>query len=277
MPGNACEVNYQTFNGGCAIVRQEATIIGSDVSYNGGDGIYVKSIADNYGSIYDSFGRPHYPSLVIAYSTVNGNGGDGLHLYNDISANSYLFQYVYLVDSSFDHNGGAGVVSTSYVSGGSTMLQLATLYSYAAPMTTDYNRAAGVDVETTTTGAGSYAFTRILSLGQDASYNGAGSAGIGLVTQSYDPVSTSVGALDVSSGTFNGNYAGIVGVAYGTGAYQYAYVGLNSFINNTYGITGIALDGAFQYFDVSSGNAHSGDGSNYHFYADPASFQFVAY
>ena len=39
------------------------------MSYNGigtyGDGIYIKSTADNYGAIYDSSGRPGNPTLVI--------------------------------------------------------------------------------------------------------------------------------------------------------------------------------------------------------------------
>lgn len=277
VPGYSCDT-VQGVYGGCAFVRQEVYIAGSDVSYNGlstyGDGIFVGSKASNYGAIYDQYGRPGAPTLLIVDSTVNYNGGNGLNLYNDISSNSYLFQYVGVVDSTFDYNGSSGIHSFSYVSGGSTMLQRALIYSYAGTTSASYNGRDGM-LFVNDAATGSYALDKVAVFsGVDAVGNGAYApytGGLVFVNQA-DGTAVSVGYHYSYNNVLGAEYAGFVGAAYGSGVYQYNHVGYNLIAYNTAGIVGIAQTGAFNYFDVSSyPNTFLGNTADYSFTADGSS------
>ncbi len=49
---------------------------------------------------------------------------------NHVTGNSYLYQYIATIDSSFNHNHADGIYAASYVGGASTMLQRVLAYSY---------------------------------------------------------------------------------------------------------------------------------------------------
>lgn len=276
VAGYGCSVNNQSLYGGCAMIRQTVLIADSDVSYNGlggsGDGIYVKSIAADYGAIYDTFGRPGIPTLLIYDTTVYGNNGDGLHLYNSVTNDSYLFQYVGILDSTFDYNADSGIHSYSYVGGASTMLQRAVIYSYAHPQSASYNGADGIEFRTFSYG-GSLTDATLITLGTYEIDNS--SSGI-LVANYSDGTSMSLGHTVSYLDVIGLSPGGVVVGGFGAGTYQYTTVGYDLLFNNHYGIYGLALGGAYQYFDVSTyPNTYSGNTYNAYFDADLASTQVV--
>jgi len=149
------DCNYvQGLTGGCAFVRQTVTAIGSDFSYNGGDGIFVGSLADTYGAVYASSGRPLFaPTLLLEYSTANNNGGDGLHIENQASNYSYIYSYAVLLGSQFNNNGNHGIEVNSTADTGSLVLQKTILYGVPGYATTaSGNSGDGLHVYSTANG-----------------------------------------------------------------------------------------------------------------------------
>ncbi|HEX3810282.1 MAG TPA: hypothetical protein VHW02_11360 [Rhizomicrobium sp.] len=106
----------QALYGQCTIIRQVVNIQDSDVSNNGQDGLYLHTVADNYGSVYDASGRPNEPTMLIVNSHFDGNGNDGLDIVNNVSNNSYLFQFVYTYGSTFSHNAHNGITLANTLS-----------------------------------------------------------------------------------------------------------------------------------------------------------------
>ena len=281
VPGYGCDANYQSLYGGCAMVRQNVFIAGSDASYNGlggvGDGILVKTFADNYGAVYDTFSRPGIPTLIVSDTTANGNYGDGLAIYNSVTDNSYLFQYLVAVDSTFDGNAWNGIGSFSYVGGSSSMLQLALIYSYAAQTSASLNAHDGIFFESYAAG-GSLALSEQLLFGIDIIGNG-----------SYAPYTGGVVTVNDGDGTglsvaYFGAYfnalgyqnIGIANVAYSAGSYQFNYIGDNLFLYNYIGIYGLATTGAYQYFDISTyPNTFYGNTYDTYFYKEAGSTQII--
>ncbi len=80
VAGHPCDT-AQGLPGGCAFVRQSVVIQGSDISYNGNDGINVVTYANNYGAdLLGASGRPHAPTLEVPMAlTVDGNDNHGLN------------------------------------------------------------------------------------------------------------------------------------------------------------------------------------------------------
>jgi hypothetical protein len=263
----------QGLYGGCAFVRQRVAVLYSDISNNARDGVYIGTVATDYGAVYTQSGRPANTTFLAYDSHFDSNGRDGLNLVNNVTADSYLFQYAYLADSSFNSNGRNGVTSTSYVGGASAMLQLLTIYSYAAPVTFNNNGGSGVSV-TTTAGAGSVAFDRVLSLG--GTFKGNDTAGISLKNVSTGGIS--LGIAYAYGNTFKDTGFGFNSVADGYGAYQYNYLGYNVFKSNDVAIRGRAKNGGFQYWDLHYGNTVANSNTTkYSFHADGASTIVVNY
>ncbi len=121
-PGFTCN-DVQGLTGGCGIIRQTVQIGYSDISGNGLNGIDLETRANNYGSVYAKSGHPNYTSsFFIEDSTVNGNHGDGLHVYNYAGNHSYVYQYVVSLDTNFNGNHGAGISSLTNVTGDLTIV-----------------------------------------------------------------------------------------------------------------------------------------------------------
>ncbi|HEV2561531.1 MAG TPA: right-handed parallel beta-helix repeat-containing protein [Rhizomicrobium sp.] len=175
----------QGVTGGCAFVRQEVTIVDSTIDNNGGDGIYVKTVAENYGAVYTQSGRPiNTPTLVLDGTSVQGNGGEGLDIHNDVGQGSYLYQYVLAINSHFDHNGGDGIYIGNIVHDGGFVGQLRSVtneygtYTYLHPGSklTLYNSSAsfnggdGLDLYNAVTG-GSVLYQYVLGVNAHFDHN----------------------------------------------------------------------------------------------------------
>ena len=167
--------------GGCAIVRSTLYMYGSDVSYNGGNGISVRNYANNYGSIYNYYGRPAFPTVALVGSTVDGNSADGLYLGNSATDYGYVYQYVLAANTHFDGNTYNGIHGVNYLGGPSQLIQLVTLYSYYnyynpyASTTVNDNGTAGVLISSTALGgytASSLIYNGLTLYGADVSSNG---------------------------------------------------------------------------------------------------------
>jgi hypothetical protein len=139
IAGYPCQY-VQGLVGGCAFVRQTVNIFGSDISYNGDDGIRINQYVNNYGAIYNSSTRPFAPTLYLYNTRVDYNGDNGLEITNFVGNASYDYEYVVAVNSHFDHNANNGIYAYSHVDDGapylaSQMIQLVTLVG----STVDYN------------------------------------------------------------------------------------------------------------------------------------------
>jgi hypothetical protein len=271
-PGYPC-TSVQGLVGGCAFVRQTVYIGGSDISFNGGDGIYIGSRVNNYGAVYSSSGHPAYtPTLEIVGSTVDGNTGDGLHLYNSITNNSYGYQYVLALDSHFDHNGGNGIAALNNVSGGSLLVQKIVLYGITTVASASDNGEDGIEIDTNTTGGGQSG--NLLVVGYSA-VDGNGGDGIAVSGSANDgggTVPTGVAqyihvlASDISGNTGYG--INLRTAANGAYAVTYQYLGLvNSTVNNNArGVNAVAISynkasvGQNLYFSGDTITGNHGDG-----------------
>ena len=257
----------QGLYGGCAFVRQTVDIFSSDISYNGANGISIRNLASGYGAIYSSAGRPGDPTLLIFNSTVNGNGLDGLSLYNDLSNNSYLFQYAVIVDSTFDNNYYNGILGVSYVAGASTMLQRALLYSYAGTVEASHNGYSGVYLATTAIGAGTYAYSGIVAQAGNFSYD-SGAGGIGQFVETDSSGAQAIGKISAYDNTLSHNdFSGVFSWTSGLYAGEYNYIAYNTISDNLYGLWGSAGTSSYQYWDMHLGNTYSGNGTDHLFNA----------
>ncbi|HEY2068319.1 MAG TPA: inverse autotransporter beta domain-containing protein [Rhizomicrobium sp.] len=273
IAGHPC-TTAQGLPGGCAFVRQNVTIIGSDMSHNGNDGVSVTTYANNYGAIYGVSGRPHAPTLELYGDTVNDNNGRGLNVSNHVTGNSYLYQYIANLDSSFNGNHGDGIYMSSYVGGGSTMLQRALLYSYHTGASAHGNGGNGFKSVIEALG-GSYA--RDVNIVEGVNLSGNGSFGFDGAISYADGTSTGLQINAVYFNAINKNGDGVGFYSIGPGAQQISYVGGNHILNNAFvGVYGEANFGAFQYIDVYSlGNDVHSNGTDYLFNAFGGSTQIL--
>ncbi|MGH6872952.1 MAG: inverse autotransporter beta domain-containing protein [Rhizomicrobium sp.] len=273
VAGLPCTV-VQGLPGGCAFVRQNVVVVGSDMSHNTGNGVFVGTYANNYGAIYGVSGRPHAPTLELYGSAVDNNGGRGLDVSNHVSGNSYLYQYVANIDTSFDHNNSDGIYMASYVGGGSTMLQRALLYSYHTGSSAHGNGGNGFKATIETLG-GSYA--RDVNIVEGVDLNQNGSFGFDGAIAYSDGTSTGLQINAVYFNTIQHNGDGIGLYSIGSGAQQITYIGGNLITGNAFvGVYGEANFGAFQYIGVYTfGNSVHSNGTDYLFNAFGGSTQIL--
>ncbi len=254
----------QGLPGGCAFVRQNVSISGTDISYNDGSGVNVITYANNYGAIYGVSGRPHSPTLELYGDTINYNHGRGVDVSNHTTGHSYNYQYVAMIDTHLDHNGADGFYSASYVGGASTMLQRVLLYSYHTGASASYNGGNGFKSTIEALGA-SYARNVDIVEGNNLSHNG--SFGFDGAVAYADGASTGlqVNAVYFNHVNYNGDGIGLYSI--GPGAQQISYVGGNTIGHNSFvGVYGEANFGAFQYVGVYTfGNTVANNGTNYLF------------
>ena len=256
----------QGLSGGCAFVRQNVDVFGSDMSYNAGNGAFVGTYANHYGAIYGASGRPHAPTLELYGATVGHNGGRGLDISNHVSGSSYLYQYNAAIDTHFDHNASDGVYAASYIGGGSTMLQRNLVYTYHTGASASYNAGNGFKSTIEALG-GSYA--RDVNVVEGAGFSHDGAFGIDGAVAYADGTSTGlqINAIYFDGINYNGDGIGLYSI--GPGSQQISYIGgdhvhFNAFV----GVYGEANFGAFQYIGVYSfGNYVSGNGTDYLFNA----------
>jgi hypothetical protein len=273
VSGLPCTV-VQGLPGGCAFVRQSVNITGSDISHNSNDGIDVVTYANNYGAIYGASGRPHSPTLEIYGSTVNANGNRGLDVSNHATGNSYLYQYVAAIDSTFDNNHSDGIYMSTYGGGGSTVLQRGLLYSYHLHAGAANNGGNGMKTVTEALG-GSY--IRDVTIAEGAYLNHNGSFGFDGAVAYADGTSTGLQINALYSNALDHNGDGVGFYSIGSGAQQISYVGGNYIVGNAFvGVYGEANFGAFQYIDVYSlGNNTHDNGTDYLFNAFGGSTQIL--
>ncbi len=264
----------QGLPGGCAFVRQNVTIVGSDMSHNGNDGVDLITYANNYGAIYGVSGRPHSPTLELYGSTVNDNDNRGLNVSNHVTGNSYLYQYVANIDSSFNGNHADGIYMSSYVGGGSTMLQRALVYSYHTGASAHGNGGNGFKSTIEALG-GSYA--RDVNIVEGVNLQGNGSFGFDGAVAYADGASTGLQINAVYFNKISGNGDGVGLYSIGAGAQQISYIGGNTITNNAFvGVYGEANFGAFQYIGVYTfGNDVHSNGTDYLFNAFGGSTQIL--
>lgn len=264
----------QGLPGGCAFVRQNVTVVGSDISHNGNDGVDLVTYANNYGAIYGVSGRPHAPTLELYGTTVNDNDNRGLNVSNHVTGNSYLYQYVANIDSSFNGNHADGIYMASYVGGASTMLQRALVYSYHTGASAHGNGGNGFKSTIEALG-GSYA--RDVNIVQGVNLNGNGSFGFDAAIAYADGSSTGLQINAVYFNSINQNGDGIGLYSIGGGAQQISYLGGNHVIGNAFvGVYGEANFGAFQYVGVYTfGNDVHSNGTDYLFNAFGGSTQIL--
>ncbi|HTQ13070.1 MAG TPA: inverse autotransporter beta domain-containing protein [Rhizomicrobium sp.] len=264
----------QGLPGGCAFVRQNVVVVGSDMSHNAGNGVFVGTYANNYGAIYGVSGRPHAPTLELYGSSASDNGGRGMDVSNHVSGNSYLYQYIANIDTTFDHNGSDGVYMASYVGGGSVMLQRALLYSYHTGASAHGNAGNGFKATIEALG-GSYA--RDVNIVEGVDLNRNGSFGFDGAVAYADGSSTGlqINAVYFNAIQHNGDGIGLYSI--GPGGQQISYIGDNLITGNAFvGVYGEANFGAFQYIGVYTfGNSVTGNGTNYLFNAFGGSTQIL--
>jgi hypothetical protein len=266
----------QGTTGGCAIVRQRLSLNNATVRYNGADGIYVHDVAQSFGSIYSQGGRPspQAATLTISNSNISDNGGDGIHLINDVDGSSYVFQRVYAVNSVLDNNGGDGVNSVSYVSGGSMLVQTVILYNYRDAFTANGNDGAVASIATHASDAGSDAFSQLIAIGIEASGSG---DGISLTNTADASGALSTGYLIAYSNVLDGLQTAVRLVTDGAGAGSYSTIAYNALTNGTTGILGSAVNGSNQEVDLHYGNDTTGTTTAYNFTHDGSSTQTITY
>ncbi len=273
IAGHPC-TTVQGLPGGCAFVRQNVTIVDSDISYNNGNGVFVGTYANNYGAIYGVSGRPHQPTVELYGDTVDHNGNRGLDVSNHVSGNSYLYQYIANIDSTFDHNHGDGVYAASYVGGASTMLQRVLLFSYHTGASASYNGSNGFKSTIEALG-GSYA--RDVNIVEGADLSNDVSAGFNGTVSYADGSSTGlqINAVYFNSINFNGDGVDLYSI--GAGAQQISYIGDNTITNNAFvGVYGKADFGSFQYIGVYTfGNTVNSNGTDYLFNSFGGSTQIL--
>jgi hypothetical protein len=273
IAGHPC-TTAQGLPGGCAFVRQNVVIEGSDISHNSNDGVDVVTYANNYGAIYGVSGRPHSPTLELYGTTVNDNSGRGLNVSNHVSGNSYLYQYIATIDSSFNGNHSDGIYLSSYVGGASTMLQRVLAYSYHTGESAHGNGDNGFKSTIEALG-GSYA--RDVNIVEGVNLNDNGSFGFDGAVAYADGSSTGlqINAVYFNQISRNGDGVGLYSI--GAGAQQISYIGGNIIDHNAFvGVYGEANFGAFQYIGVYTfGNTVHQNGTNYLFNAFGGSTQIL--
>ncbi len=273
IAGHPCDT-VQGLAGGCAFVRQNVTIVGSDISGNHNNGVNVTTYVNNYGAIYGASGRPHSPTLNLYGDTIDGNHNRGLNISNHVSGNSYLYQYAAMIDTILSGNQSDGVYSSSYVGGGSEMLQRELLYSYHTGASSSNNGGNGFKAVIEALG-GSYA--RDVNIVQGANLVSDGGFGFDGAVAYADASST---ALQINAVYFNaiGNNGDGVGLySIGSGAQQISYIGNNVITGNSFvGVYGEANFGAFQYIGVYTfGNTVNSNGTDYLFNSFGGSTQIL--
>jgi hypothetical protein len=181
-----------------------------------------------------------------------------------VTGGSYLYQYAANIDSTFDHNASDGVYMSSYVGGGSTMLQRGLLYSLNTTASASYNGGNGFKATIEALG-GSYA--RDVNIVQGANLNNNGSFGFDGAIAYADAASTGLQINAVYFNAINHNGDGVGLYSIGGGAQQISYIGGNTVESNSFvGIYGEANFGAFQYVGVYSfGNTVNSNGTDYLF------------
>jgi hypothetical protein len=215
VDGYPC-TSVQSTTGGCAFDRQTALIFDSDISNNGGDGIYIGTTLNHYAAAYAQSGRPTYPTLYFYNTTVNANGGNGLHLVNHVDDHSYLYQGVIAVGSHFDNNGGSGILGYSEVSGNSSMKQGVLLYASSA----NYNMGSGIYLKENSSDASVYDYITAIkshfdhNAGSGISNYAFATGGklnqLAVITGSSADYNAGSGvSLDVNSQFFNTSYQGV--------------------------------------------------------------------
>lgn len=266
--------SIQGLTGGCAFVRQNVLIVGSDMNANGNNGVALETYANNYGAIYGVSGRPHAPTLELYGDTVSNNNGRGLDVSNHVSDHSYLYQYVATLDTHFDFNHSDGVYAASYVGGGSTMLQLALIYTYHTGASAHNNAGNGAKFSIEALG-GSYA--RDVNIVQGANLSNNGSFGFDGAVAYADGTSTGLQINAVYFNTISHNGDGVGLYSIGGGAQQISHIGDNDIIANSFvGVYGEANFGAFQYIGVYTfGNTVHSNGTNYLFNSFGGSTQIL--
>jgi hypothetical protein len=273
ITGHPCDT-VQGLPGGCAFVRQNVTIEGSGISHNGNDGVDVVTYANSFGAIYGVSGRPHAPTLELYGTTVNDNNGRGLNVSNHVTGNSYLYQYIAAIDSTFNGNHADGIYMSSYVGGTSTMLQRALLYSYHTGASALYNGGNGFKATIEALGA---SYARDVNIVEGVRLDDNGSFGFDGAVAYADGASTGLQINAVYFNSINHNGDGIGLYSIGAGSQQISYIGGNDIIGNDFvGVYGEANFGAFQYIGVYTfGNDVHGNGTNYLFNSFGGSTQIL--
>ena len=278
VAGHPCNT-AQGLPGGCAFDRQSVVIETTNLSYNTGNGVFVGTYANNYGAIYPGINpttgtRLHSPTLELLGDTINHNDDRGLLVENHVDAHSYLYQYIAALDTTFDHNNSDGIYGSSFVAGGSTLLQRTVLYSYHATASASYNTGHGFKLATETLG-GSY--SRDVNIAEGANLSNNGGFGFDGAVAYADGTSAGLQVNAVYFNTINHNGDGIGLYAIGPGAVQKSYLGHNTVAYNSFvGIYGEANFAAFQYVDVYAlaNNVHD-NGTNYLFNSFGGSTQIL--
>jgi hypothetical protein len=191
-----------------------------------------------------------------------------------VTGNSYLYQYVAAIDSNFDHNHADGIYTSSYVGGGSTMLQRDLLYTYHTGASAAYNGGNGFKSTIEALG-GSYA--RDVNIVQGANLSSDGSFGFDAAIAYADggSIGLQINAVYFDTISHNGDGAGFYSI--GGGAQQISYFGGNTVENNAFvGVYGEANFGSFQYIGVYTfGNTVDSNGTDYLFNAFGGSTQIL--
>jgi hypothetical protein len=273
VAGHSCDT-VQGLAGGCTFVRQNVTIIGSDISGNANDGVQVITYANNYGAIYGGSGRPHAPTLNLYGDTINNNNNRGLNISNHVTNHSYLYQYAAMIDTIVSHNHSDGIYASSYVGTGSEELQRTLLYSYHTGASSSDNAGNGFK-DTVEALGGSY--IRDVNIVQGANLVDNGSFGFdgAIAYADAGSVGVQINAVYFNAVSNNGDGIGLYSI--GGGAQQISYIGTNSITGNSFvGVYGEANFGAFQYIGVYTfGNTVNSNGTDYLFNAFGGSTQIL--
>ncbi len=95
-------------------VEQNVGIYGSDVSFNGGNGVSMTGYAYGYDLGYSSYYFPHVAqNLIIGNTSVDDNGLDGVHLDFYAGYGGQINAFTYIFDSHMDGNYRHGVYQTT--------------------------------------------------------------------------------------------------------------------------------------------------------------------
>jgi hypothetical protein len=105
------------------LVQQNINIYDTNIDQNGGDGLRVENeaVAFGYhnGQLYYSHIQQNFQ---IAYGSISANAGNGVSISNTAIYGAQLDQFVYLYGEKLDHNGAAGFaeysVAKTYAGGG---------------------------------------------------------------------------------------------------------------------------------------------------------------
>ena len=242
----------QGLTGGCSFVRTTVTAIGTDFSFNGGDGIYIGSHADTYGAVYARSGRPAYvPTLLMEYSTANSNGGDGLHIENHASNYSYIYSYAFLLGSSVDNNTNHGIEVNSTADTGSLVVQKTVLYGVPGYQTfVSANGGDGLSITSAATGAtiqqlvGIYNSRVSFNTGGDGVYVSATASGGSASYPSVVAQYFHVGNSRIDNNTGNG-------------------VTLHSTATGPFAVTSQTSSATYTSFDTNGGDGFHADARSY--------------